>query len=133
MLGLVRLETLPLADLTVFPFFIGCALLGVLLVLFERWTPEPILDIPLILRGQILSLNLAQLALNISLVCAMIYVPSFAQIVLHMNVQDSGSILTPLSVSLLVAAIGAACSWTGSGQRSCSCWAAWWRRGRYFT
>jgi EmrB/QacA subfamily drug resistance transporter len=105
MLGLVRLETLPLADLTVFPFFIGCALLGVLLFMFERQTPEPILDIPLIMRGEILSLNLAQMAINISLVCAMIYVPSFAQIVLHMNVQDSGSILTPLSVSLLVAAI----------------------------
>jgi EmrB/QacA subfamily drug resistance transporter len=105
MMGLVRLETLPFADITVFPFFAGCVLLAVLLVMHERRTPNPILDIPLLTRGDVLSLNLAQLAINISLICAMIYVPSFAQMVLHMNVQDSGTILTPLSVSLLVAAI----------------------------
>lgn len=105
LLGLVRLETLPLTDITVFPLFIACALLGVVLFWFERRTTAPILDIPLIMRGDVLSLNLAQLAINLSLVCAMFYVPSFAQLVLHMDVQDSGTILTPMSVSLMVAAI----------------------------
>ena len=105
LLGLVRLETLPFADITVFPLFIACVLLGLMLFWFERRIQAPILDMPLIMRGDILSLNLAQLAINLSLVCAMFYVPSFAQLVLHMNVQDSGTILTPMSVSLMVTAI----------------------------
>ncbi len=106
LLGLVRLETLPFADYTVFPFFAAAFVLAILLILFERHTKEPILDIPLLSRGDVLSLNLAMMATNISLVCAMIYVPSFAQIILKMNVQDSGTILTPLSIGLLVTAIG---------------------------
>jgi EmrB/QacA subfamily drug resistance transporter len=105
MLGLVRFETLPFWDLTVFPCFVACGLLGLLLTLYELRVPEPILDISLILRPGVLALNLSQLAITISLVCAMFYVPSFAQYILRMNVQDSGTILTPLSVSLMVAAI----------------------------
>jgi EmrB/QacA subfamily drug resistance transporter len=105
LLGLVRLETLPLTDLTVFPFFIAAAALGVVLVVYEKRVPEPILDIPTIARANVFSLNLAALLSSVSLGCAMMYVPSFAQLVLHMNVEDSSNILTPLSVSLLVAAI----------------------------
>lgn len=105
LLGLVRLETLPLTDITVFPFFIAALILGVLLVVYEKHVPEPILDIPTIARANVFSLNLAALLSSVSLGCAMMYVPSFAQMVLHMNVEDSSSILTPLSVSLLVAAI----------------------------
>ncbi len=104
-LGLTRLETLPFSDITVFPFFGACGLLGILLILFERHTAHPILDIPLIMRGDVLSLNLAQMAVNVCMGCAMIYVPSFAQMILHMNVQDSGTILTPMSVSLMAGAI----------------------------
>lgn len=105
LLGMVRLETLPLTDITVFPFFIAAILLGIILVVYEKRVPEPILDIPTIARGNVLSLNVAALLSSVSLGCAMMYVPSFAQIVLHMDVQDSGSIMTPLSISLLVAAI----------------------------
>jgi EmrB/QacA subfamily drug resistance transporter len=105
LLGLVRLESLPLTDLTVFPFFIAAAVIGVLLVIYEKRVPEPILDIPTIGRANVFSLNLAALLSSISLGCAMMYVPSFAQMVLHMSVEDSSNILTPLSVSLLVAAI----------------------------
>ncbi|HUL62753.1 MAG TPA: MFS transporter, partial [Methanocella sp.] len=100
MLGLVRFETLSFWDLSVFPCFVACGLLGLLLVLFELRHPDPILDIPLILRPGVLSLNLAQLAINVSLTCALFFVPSFAQLILHMNVQDSGTILTPMSISL---------------------------------
>ncbi|HMK46292.1 MAG TPA: MFS transporter [Methanocella sp.] len=105
MLGLVRLETLPLQDITVWPLFAATALLTMILVLFEIKTVDPILKIPLISRVDVLSLNLAQLTLNLSLICVMIYVPSFAQYILKMNVQDSGTILTPLSVALMFAAI----------------------------
>ncbi len=105
LLGLVRLETLPLTDLTVFPFFIAAAVLGVVLVVYEKQVSEPILDIPTIARGNVLSLNVAALLSSVSLGCAMMYVPSYAQMVLHLGVEDSSNILTPLSVSLLVAAI----------------------------
>ncbi len=105
LLGMVRLENLPLTNLTVFPFFIAALLLGVLLFIYEKRVPEPILDIATIARGNVFSLNLAALLSSVSLGCAMMYVPSFAQIVLHMNVEDSSNILTPLSVSLFFAAI----------------------------
>jgi EmrB/QacA subfamily drug resistance transporter len=105
LLGMVRLESLPLTDLTVFPFFLAAILLGVILVVYEKRVPEPILDMATIARGNVLSLNVAALLTSVSLGCAMMYVPSFAQLVLHMNVEDSSNILTPLSVSLLIAAI----------------------------
>jgi EmrB/QacA subfamily drug resistance transporter len=105
MLGLVRLETLPLADMTVYPLFIVAAALVVALILFELRTREPILDIRRLARGNVLSLNLALLSMNFAEMGVIIYIPSFAQIVLHMNVQDSGTILTPLSVAIMVSSI----------------------------
>lgn len=105
LLGLVRLETLPFTDVTVFPLFAASLLLLALLILFERRTPEPILDIPLLARGDVLSLNLAMLTTMLGLTSAMIFIPSFAQLVLRLNVQDSGTLLTPMSVSLLIFAI----------------------------
>lgn len=105
LLGMVRLQTLPLADNTVYPFFILALVLVVALVLYELRTRAPILNIRLLARGNILSLSIAQLSLSIALMGVFIYIPSFAQLVLHMNVQDSGSILTPLSVAIMVSAI----------------------------
>ena len=46
-LGLNRLESLPLTDVTVFPLFLAALLLGVVLYRFENRTNDPILDIPL--------------------------------------------------------------------------------------
>ncbi len=105
LLGLVRLETLALTDITVFPLFIASAIMLVLLYLYERRTKEPILDIPLLFKGEVLSLNVAMLVTSLGLTAGMLFVPSFAQVVLHMNIQDSGTILTPMSISLLVFAI----------------------------
>ncbi len=105
LLGLVRLETMALTNINVYPLFIASAVLLVLLFLYERRTKEPILDIPLLAKGEVLSLNLAMLVTSLGLTAGMLFVPTFAQTVLHMNVQDSGTILTPMSVSLLVFAI----------------------------
>jgi EmrB/QacA subfamily drug resistance transporter len=105
LLGMVRLQTLSLADNTVYPLFILALVLVVALVLYELRTRAPILNIRLLARGNILSLSIAQLSLSIALMGVFIYIPSFAQLVLHMNVQDSGSILTPLSVAIMVSAI----------------------------
>jgi EmrB/QacA subfamily drug resistance transporter len=105
LLGLVRLETLPFSDITVFPLIVASVLLAILLVSYEKRTQNPILNIPLLIRGDILSLNLAYMLLSGSLTLVIIYIPSFAQVVLHLNVQDSGTILTPLSVVLMISAV----------------------------
>jgi EmrB/QacA subfamily drug resistance transporter len=105
LLGLVRLETLPFSDITVFPLIAASVLLAILLVSYEKRTQNPILNIPLLIRGDILSLNLAYMLLSGSLTLIIIYIPSFAQVVLHLNVQDSGTILTPLSVVLMISAV----------------------------
>jgi EmrB/QacA subfamily drug resistance transporter len=102
MLGLVRLETLPFTDVTVFPLFAAGLVLGVLLVLFERRTQEPILDIPLVARGDVLSLNLSIMLAFFGGFCVMNFVASFAQLVLNLGIQDSGTILTPLSIAMFV-------------------------------
>ena len=60
-LGLNRLESLPLTDITVFPFFVAAVVLGIVLYMFEKRTKEPILDIPLIMKGDVLSLNLGMM------------------------------------------------------------------------
>jgi EmrB/QacA subfamily drug resistance transporter len=103
--GLVRLENLPLTDITVFPLFIASAILFIVLILFEMRTKEPILNIPLVSRGDALSLMLAMLATSVGLTAALFFVPTFAQSVLHENVQNSGTLLTPLAISLFIFAI----------------------------
>ena len=102
LLGLVRLETLQLTDITVFPLFAASLIIGILFVWFERRTTDPILDILLISRGDVLSLNLCIMFVFFGLISAMSYVSSFAQLVLHMGIQDSGTILTPLSISMFL-------------------------------
>jgi EmrB/QacA subfamily drug resistance transporter len=102
LLGFIRLETLPLTDITVLPLFAASLLLGILFVWCERHTAEPIMDISVISRGDVLSLNLAIMFVFFGLISAMSYVSSFAQLVLHMGIQDSGTILTPLSISMFL-------------------------------
>ena len=105
LLALVRFETLPFTDVTVFPLFIVSILLFVFLILYEQRVSEPILDIPLLRKSKVLSLNIAVLFTGLSMFTAVTYVPTFAQLVLKMNVQDSGALLTPLSITLLVMGI----------------------------
>jgi len=105
LLGIIRLGTLPLTDITVFPLFITGLFMGILLYFHEKRVSEPILDIPTIMRGNVLSLCLSSLLLFSSFSCVIMYVPSFAQLVLNMNVQDSGMILTSLPVMLIVSGI----------------------------
>lgn len=102
LLGLVRLETLPFTDITVFPLLVAGLLLGILFVQYEKHATEPILDVRLMFRGDILSLNLGFMMLFFCLVGVITYVPSFAQLVLHMGVLDSGALLMPLSISLFI-------------------------------
>jgi MFS family permease len=104
-LGLNRLESLPLTDVTVFPLFLAALLLGVLLYLFETRTTEPILDMKVLLKGDFLSLNVAMMLLFFGMMCAMMYVSTFAQTALNMGIQDSGTILTPLSITMFIAGI----------------------------
>ncbi len=104
-LGLSQLESYPLTDLAVWPFFVVTLLAGALLYWYERRSPEPILDMKVLLKGDFLSLNLSFMLLFFGMMCAMMYVSTFAQTALDMGVQDSGTILTPLSVTMFVAGI----------------------------
>ena len=104
-LGITRLENLPLTDITVFPLLAIAVLLGVLLYWYERRTPEPILDMKVLLRGDVLSLNLALMILFFGMTLVVLYVSTFAQTVLGMSIQDSGTILTPRSITIFLASI----------------------------
>ncbi len=104
-LGLNRLESLPLTDVTVFPLFVGSLVLGLFLYWYETRTPEPILDMKVLLKGDVLSLNLAIMMVFFGMMCAMMFVSTFAQTVLQMGIQDSGTILTPLSVAMFIGGI----------------------------
>lgn len=105
MLGVIRLGSLPLGDITVFPLFIIAAILLVLFISHERRAKEPILSIPLLARTEVLALNFAALAFGFCFFTVVLYVPSYAQMILGLSVQDSGTILTPLTVSVLIMAI----------------------------
>ena len=105
LLGLNQLGTLPFTNIAVFPLFAAALLLGALLILYEKRTSEPILDISLVARGDVLSLNLALMASFFGVVCITTYAATFAELVLKMGIQDSGVILTPLSISLLLCSI----------------------------
>jgi EmrB/QacA subfamily drug resistance transporter len=105
MFGVIRLGDHPLTDITVGPLFILALVLGIALVLWERRVREPIISVPLLARGDILALNLAALAFGVCFFTVVLYIPSYAQTIFSLGVQDSGSILTPLTVSVLVMAI----------------------------
>jgi MFS family permease len=105
LLGVVRLESLPFTDITVFPLFAASVILIILLLVFERRSPEPILDLQLLARGDVLALNLAMLVTFAGMTCIAMFVPTFAQLVLKLGVQDSGTLLTPYTGTMLVMAI----------------------------
>jgi MFS family permease len=48
---------------------------------------------------------LAMLATSLGLTSAMIFLPTFAQVILHENIQNSGAMLTPMAISLFIFAI----------------------------
>ncbi len=105
LVALVRVQTLPFTDITVFPLFIAAIVLFISLIRYEKHVSEPILDIPLLKKGKILSLNLAILLTGLATFTAFTYVPTFAQMVLNMDVQNSGLLLTPLSITVLITSI----------------------------
>ena len=105
LLALVRFETMSITDITVFPLFIVSIMLFISLIWYEKRVSEPILDIPLLKKPKILSLNIAILLTGLGTFTAFTYVPTFAQLVLNMNVQSSGILLTPLSITLLIMGI----------------------------
>ena len=105
LLALVRVQTLPFTDITVFPLFIASIMLFIALIKYEKRVSEPILDIPLLKKSKILSLNIAILLSGLATFTAFTYVPTFAQLVLNTNVQNSGLLLTPLSITVLITAI----------------------------
>jgi MFS family permease len=105
MLGIIRAETITLSDITVFPLFILAIVLLVALVLYEKRIDQPILNIPLLARGDVLALNLAALAFGFCFFSIVMFIPSYAQMSLGLSIQDSGSILTPLTLSVLIMAI----------------------------
>lgn len=105
MFGVIRLEALPFTDITVFPLFIIAGVLLVLLIIVEKRSAEPILSIPLLARTDVLALNFAALAFGFCFFTVVLYVPSYSQMILGLGIQESGSILTPLTVSVLIMAI----------------------------
>ena len=105
LLALVRVQSLPFTDITVLPLFIASIVLFISLIKYEKRVSEPILDIPLLKKSKILSLNIAILLSGLATFTAFTYVPTFAQLVLNTNVQNSGLLLTPLSITVLITAI----------------------------
>ncbi len=102
LLGFDRLATHPIQNLTVYILFITFWLLTTLFILVERHVKDPIIDILLLRRGDVFSLNLTMLLMMIPMFCTVIYIPSFVQEVLHLSVQNSGFLVTPLAVALLI-------------------------------
>ncbi len=102
LLGFDRLATLPIQNMDVYSLFIAFMLLITCFVLVERRVKDPIIDLPLLARGDVLSLNLTMLLMMIPMFCTVIYIPSFVQEVLHISVQNSGFLVTPLAVALLL-------------------------------
>lgn len=105
LLGVNQLGSHPLTDITVFPLFLIALLLGVTLYWYERRTPEPVLDMALLFRGDILAINLAFLMVFVGLMCTAGYTATFAQVVLGLSIQDSGTIMTPVSITLFLASL----------------------------
>ena len=105
LLALVRVQTIPFTDITVLLLFIASIVLFISLIKYEKRVSEPILDIPLLKKSKILSLNMAILLSGLATFTAFTYVPTFAQLVLNANVQNSGLLLTPLSITVLITAI----------------------------
>ncbi len=105
LLGIIGLESAPFTDVSVFPLIIAAAVLFIALIAYEKRVSEPILDIDVLKKPKILSLNFAILLSGIGTFMAFTYVPTFAQTVLNLNVQDSGTVLTPLSVAVCITAI----------------------------
>jgi EmrB/QacA subfamily drug resistance transporter len=105
LLGVNQLGSRPLTDITVFPMLLIALLLGVTLYWYEKRTREPVLDMALLFRGDILSVNLAFMMIFVGLMCTAGYTATFAQVVLGLDVQDSGTIMTPLSVTMFLMSI----------------------------
>ena len=105
LLGVNQLGSHPLTDVTVFPLILAALLLGVVLYWYEKRIQEPILDMKLVFRGDILSINLAFMMLFIGLMCTLGFTATFAQVILGLSVQDSGSILTPVSITMFLVSV----------------------------
>ena len=58
-----------------------------------------------LLRGDVLSLNLALMLLFFGMTLVVLFVSTFAQTVLSMSIQDSGTILTPRSITMFLSSI----------------------------
>lgn len=101
MLGINQLGSHPLTDATVFPLILAALLLGVVLYWYERRTPEPLLDMSVITRGINLSLNLAFMLFSFGMTFGVAYASTLAQIKLGIGIQDSGTLMTPMSVGVL--------------------------------
>lgn len=94
LLGLVRIETINFIEPTVFPLFIVSLFLFLLLYLKERNTIEPIINISILKKREVLGLNLAFMLTFAATTCTALFIPTYAQLVLHFNITNSGNILT---------------------------------------
>lgn len=104
-LGLNGIETMPLTNINVFPYFLLAIILLIILIYWESHTVDPILNIPLLSQGRILALNIGFLLTFAASTTAVIFIPTFVQLVLGLGIAVSGSILTPLSVAIFVMSI----------------------------
>lgn len=101
LLGINQLGSHPLTDVTVFPLILAAMLLGVVLYWYERRTPEPLLDMSVITGGVFLSLNIAFMLFFFGMTFAIAYGSTLAQIKLGIGIQNSGTIMTPMSLGVL--------------------------------
>jgi EmrB/QacA subfamily drug resistance transporter len=102
LLGIINLETVALTDVRVFPLFIVAGILLVAFVIYEKRASEPIINMAVISRGDILAFNLAMMTTIMGMTCIALFVPSFGQLVLKLSVQDSGTILTAYTGTIFV-------------------------------
>lgn len=90
---------------TIIGMYIAAAVLLALFVLVELRAAEPLLPIGLLVRPIIALSIAASFAIAVAMFGAIIYIPVYAQGVMGVNATNSGAILIPLSLAMIVVSI----------------------------
>ena len=105
LLGLLGLESLPFYSILVFPYFLVTTILVLTFVFYESHISEPLLNLHLLSRKEILSLNIAKYLTFMAVSSTVMFVPTYTQLILHSRIQLSGTLLTPYTATIFVMSI----------------------------
>ncbi|GAB2535336.1 MDR family MFS transporter [Brachybacterium huguangmaarense] len=90
---------------TIIVMYAAAALLLAAFVVIELRAPEPLLPMHLLGRPIVALSILASFAISVAMFGAIIYIPVYAQGVMGVNATNSGAILIPLSLAMIVLSI----------------------------